>query len=57
MTYWELLQALQRLGPDALQKQVKICDDNAQMFNVNSFLTGDATEDYTDDPFQSLLIL
>ena len=57
MTYWQLLQALQRLGPDALQKQVKICDDNAQTFNVNSFLTGDATEDSTDDPFQSLLIL
>lgn len=57
MTYFQLLEALQKLGPDALQKQVQIFDDNAQTFEISSFLTGEATESFTDDPFQSLLLL
>jgi hypothetical protein len=57
MTYFQLFEALQRLGPDALQKQVQILDDNAQTFAISSFLTGEATEGFTDDPFQSLLLL
>lgn len=56
MTYFQLLQALQTLGPDALQKQVQVFDDNGQNLQVQSFLTGDDTEDFTDDPFQSLLL-
>jgi len=56
MTYFQLLQALQTLGPDALQKQVQVFDDNGQTLQVQSFLTGDDTEDFTDDPFQSLLL-
>ena len=56
MTYFQLLQALQTLGPDALQKQVQVFDDNGQTLQVQSFLTNDETEDFTDDPFQSLLL-
>ena len=56
MTYYELLQALQKLGPDALQKQVQIFDDNGKAQAVSSFITGDDTEGLTDDPFQSLFL-
>ena len=56
MTYWELLSALIKLGPDALQKEVQILDDNGTAHPVDSFITGDDTAGLTDDPFQSLLL-
>ena len=56
MTYLQLLEALQKLGPDALQKQVQIFDDDGVTHPVDSFITGDDTEGLTDDPFQSLLV-
>lgn len=57
MTYLQLLQALEKLGPDALQKQVQILDqDDGKTYPVDSFLTGDDTMGLTEDPFQSLLL-
>jgi len=56
MTYLQLFQALEKLGPDALQKQVQILDyDNGKIYPVDSFLTGKAAEELTEEPFESLL--
>ena len=56
MTYLQLLQALEKLGPDALQKQVQIFDyDDGKIYPVDTFITGKSAMDLTEDPFQSLL--
>ena len=56
MTHFELLQALQNLGPDSLPKAVMLMDDDGIIHPIRSFLTPDKTEDLTDDPFQPLFL-